>query len=158
MFRTQFDKPERFYTDVGSRDVPTYRAVIDDAGRIDLVQSGLHNLYSEIQSHRDGVDIHVILERFAETGDQTLIDRRQALYLDVADFPKTYAEMYQQIMDSKAEFYQLPLEIRAKFNHSPEEFFASIGTQKWFDVFGQNDNNSDVGASAAAPDPAAGVE
>lgn len=153
MFRTQFDKPERFYSEAGSREVATYRAVIDDAGRIDLVQSGLHNLYSEIQSHRDGVDIHVILERFAETGDQTLIDRRNALYLDVADFPKTYAEMYQKIMDSKAEFYQLPLDIRAQFNHSPEEFFASIGTQKWFDVFGQNDNDSSSGASAAEPDP-----
>lgn len=112
----------------------------------------MHNLYSEIQSHKESVDINCILERF-ERGDMNVLNRRTGIYLDVTDMPKSYAEMYQRIMDAEAHFKSLPLDIREKFNHSPQEFFAAIGTQKWIDVFGQNAQNGDAAAASGGADP-----
>lgn len=76
-----------------------------------------------------------------------VLNRRTGIYLDVTDMPKSYAEMYQRIMDAEAQFKALPLDIREKFNHSPQEFFAAIGTPKWAEVFGQNAQNNNTAAT-----------
>lgn len=145
------------FTNSGDRIVQLYTPALNADGRIDLVESGKHNLYADIQSHKESVDIKVILERF-ERGDMNVLNRRSGLYLDVTDMPKTYAEMYQRIMDAEAQFMALPVDVREKFNHSPQEFFASIGTQKWFDIFGQPAQKNDDNVPAVTPDPPKGDE
>lgn len=115
----------------------------------------MHNLYSEIQSHKESVDINCILERF-ERGDMNVLNRRTGIYLDVTDMPKSYAEMYQRIMDAEAHFKALPLDVREKFHHSPQEFFAAIGTDKWTDVFGQPAQKNDVAAASVDADQSKG--
>lgn len=117
----------------------------------------MHNLYSEIQSHKESVDINCILERF-ERGDMNVLNRRSGIYLDVTDMPKSYAEMYQRIMDAEAQFKALPLNIREQFNHSPQEFFAAIGTDKWYDVFGHDALKDHMVVATGDPDQPNGGE
>ena len=114
----------------GNPIVTTYRAAINKDNVMELVEAGKFNLYEDIQSHKDSVDINAIIER-AAAGDMSVLQRRQPLYFDATEFPSTYAEMYQKIIDATEYFERLPLEVREKFGHSPETFFASIGTDLW---------------------------
>mgnify|MGYP007110841362 FL=1 len=117
----------------GNPIVTTYRAAINKDNVMELVEAGKFNLYEDIQSHKDSVDINAIIER-AAAGDMSVLQRRQPLYFDATEFPSTYAEMYQKIIDATEYFERLPLETREKFGHSPETFFASIGTDLWNDA------------------------
>lgn len=156
-FPTIFNPNFTEFTNSGDRIVQLYTPALNADGRIDLVESGKHNLYADIQSHKDSVDIKTILARF-ENGDMNVLNRRTGLFLDVTDMPKTYAEMYQRIMDAEAHFMGLPLDIREKFNHSPQEFFAAIGTDRWYDVFGRDAQKNDDNVPAATPDLQKGDE
>ena len=82
-FYGRFEQSERYYSVSGDRTVPIYTPNISPDGHIDLIQSGEHNLYAEIQSHKDSVDINVILERFV-AGDLDALNRRPAMYLEVS--------------------------------------------------------------------------
>lgn len=52
-----------------------------------IVQTGYVNVQEKIQSYADDVDIYKILERFAYSGDTTLINRSHGIYTDVSNIP-----------------------------------------------------------------------
>lgn len=124
---------ENVVSNPGARFHSTFRSAFNKDNVLELIESGKIDTYSEIQSHADSVDINAIIAR-AAAGDVSALNRRQPLYFDATEFPQTYAEMYQKIIDATNYFEQLPLEVRDKFGHSPETFFASIGTDLWNDV------------------------
>lgn len=128
------DVREQVFSDAGERMVTTYTAALDDNGRIDLIESGQFDLYQEIQSHKDSVDIDLMIQRFNNGDISALGSPRPPIYLDVTDFPKSYAEMYQLVIDAKNNFEQLPLAVRDAFGHSPEAYFASFGTDGFNDI------------------------
>lgn len=136
-FLTQFRKPERFYSNVGSPIRTTYSASYDDKGRIRLEESGTENLYDYIQSFAESCDIHVLLKRFAN-GETDVLSRVQGFYADVTELPKTYADMLNRLNEGEAFFKELPVDVRSKFGHSYSEFLASIGTPEFFDAFGMS--------------------
>ena len=94
-FLTQFRKPERFHSNVGSPIRTTYSASYDDKGRIRLEESGTENLYDYIQSFAESCDIHVLLKRFAN-GETDVLSRVQGFYADVTELPQTYADISLQ--------------------------------------------------------------
>lgn len=120
-------------SNAGERFHVTYRSAINNDNVLDLIEAGKIDTYAEIQSHADSVDINAIIAR-ASAGDLSVLNRNTPLYFDATEFPQTYAEMYQKIIDATAYFENLPLEVRDKFGHSPETFFASIGSDLWNDV------------------------
>lgn len=125
MFRTQFDR-ERVRSNIGSSEKVLYRAQVDKHGTVELIEAGKENLYEFIQSHRDGVDIHVLLQRF-QNGDVSVFSRVQGTYGDFTQVPKTYADMLNIVIAGEQYFNALPVEERAKFGHSFEKFIASMG-------------------------------
>ncbi|ALS03510.1 VP3 [Gokushovirus WZ-2015a] len=128
-----FFEHERVYSNSGDGIIDTYRSVVDKvSGVIELKKSGKYNLYDYIQSHAESIDINTILNRFA-SGDTSVLFRREPLFFDATEFPATYAEMYQKIIDAQSYFERLPVEVRDKFGHSPETFFATLGQNKWFE-------------------------
>lgn len=154
------ENPERHYSNSGDRIVPVYTPNISPNGVIDLIQAGEHNLYAEIQSHKDSVDINVILERFV-AGDLDALNRRPALYLDVSEMPKTYAEMYQKVIDAEQYFKSLPLDVREAFDQSPEKFFVMMGSPEFNEIMSRfmQDAPKSAGDPTPAPaDPAPVVE
>ena len=134
MFRTQYDHV-RVLAEPGQREKVTYGGHYDDKGRVVLEEIGRVNLYDEIQSHADSVDIHVLMQRY-KNGDPEALSRAQGLYLDATVFPKTYAEALNHMADMERSFMSLPVEVREKFNNSFSEFLASSGESDFMERLG----------------------
>lgn len=134
-FRTQYDVHDRVPSQLGSRVKSVYSPVFDKNGVIDLEETGKENLYDYIQSHKDSVDIHKILDRFAQ-GDVQALSRVQGLSGDFTDMPKTYAEALNAVISAEQTFNSLPVDTRAKFGHSFSQFLAQTGTPAWLSAMG----------------------
>lgn len=133
-FDNLYRERKRVFSAPGSSEVPTYRPVVGDSGAIDLIQNGMINIYDQIQSHKDSCDINLMIKRF-ENGDLTALGTpRDPVYMDVTDMPKTYAELYQKVIDAKKEFNALPLDLREKFDFDPDKYISQMGTAGWFDI------------------------
>jgi hypothetical protein len=121
-FKTQYDARERLFSNPGDPIHITYAGHYDDKGRVVLVESGRENIYDQIQSHAESCDIHVLMKRYMN-GDVSALSQAQGQFLDVTDFPKTYADMLNFVNDMERSFMSLPAEVRAKFGNS----FSVIG-------------------------------
>ena len=158
VFRDQYDNsffPE--FTCHGRVEKPTYTANEDGLP----VESGTVNLYDEIQSHRQSVELSTLLQRYAQ-GDVTALNQVEGLYADVVDMPSTYAELFNRVRDAENSFNALPEDVRSLFDNSPVSFWQSIGTPEFADKIGKldakakkNSNNSADPGKSAAGDPAA---
>lgn len=124
-FKTKYDNHARVYCNPGSPVRITYQANYNDSGTLELAAVGQEDLYGYIQSHRDSVDIHVILKRFA-AGEQDVLSQVQGFYADASDMPKTYAEILNAVLDGERTFNSLPAEIKRQFNNSFSEWLASF--------------------------------
>lgn len=127
-FRTlaqALDDHPRVSANPGNRVKILYSPKFDQFGHMELVESGKEDLYGFIQSHKESVDIHVILARFAN-GDTTALAKRQAFYADLTDFPTTYADVVNTMHGAEDYFTHLPVEVRAKFGHDFNRFLASL--------------------------------
>lgn len=133
--RTQFDPHERVFSNLGTREKILYSPQFDKEGRMELIESGRENLYEYIQSHKESVDIHVILERFAR-GDISALSRVQGTYGDFTKMPQTYAEFLNARIVAENYFNSLPLETRAKFDHSFDQFLVSLDNPETLTALG----------------------
>lgn len=133
MFETKWNRAETEFTDSGSPIAPVYKLTADN----DLEVDGEVNLYDEIQSHADSVDIYTILSRF-EQGDESVLSKRNGQYVDLTQLPTTFAEMHQKIIDAENEFNALPLEIRSEYEFDVSKFIADIGSEHWFNLLSPN--------------------
>lgn len=134
MFRTQFDRL-RVRSESGKRYKVNYTPTFSETGSLELKEDGVTDTYAIIQSHRDSTDINSIIARFTR-GDLSALNERQGSYGDFTNFPKTYAEAQQKMIDATNLFMSLPVEERANYNHNPAEFIADIGSEKWLKVLG----------------------
>ena len=100
-----------------------------------LNETGTENLYDYIQSHRDSVDIHKILQRFEE-GDVNVLSKVQGQFGDFSDYPRSYAELLNKVLEGEQSFNQLPLDVREQFGFSYERWLASAGSESWISAMG----------------------
>lgn len=135
MFKTQYSDHDRYHCNPGQREHITYGGHYDENGRVVLDEVGRVNLYDEIQSHAESVDIHVLLDRY-KRGDVEAFSRQQGFYGDVLDFPATYAEALNHMNEMERQFMALPVETREKFGHSFSEFLAAFGEPDFLDRLG----------------------
>lgn len=103
--------------------------VID--GQEQLVETGKSNWYEYIQSHKDSVDIHKILERCAMIDDYSPLMRMPAQFMDVTDMPKNLAEAHTMIQDAKNFFEQMPVDIKEKYENNYMAFIKDIGSDNF---------------------------
>ncbi|UPW40985.1 internal scaffolding protein [Sigmofec virus UA08Rod_5894] len=155
MFRTQYDASERVYQPAGSRVKTLYGPVFDKRGVMQLEEIGKHDLYMEIQSHADSVDIHVILQRFA-AGDVDVLARIQGTYGDFTQMPKTFAEALNTIIAAEQYFDSLPVDTKARFGHSFSQFIASMDSPTFAAQMGLVQQDTASSTSAGSSSPAAG--
>lgn len=141
-FKTMYDR-ERVVSDPGSPWKIEYAPVFDEKGVWHLEETGKTSLYDEIQSHAASVDINLIMKQI-EAGDPSVLNKRHGVYLDVTQFPQTYAEMLNIVINGEKEFMELPLDVRAKFNHSFSEFCATIGSNEWNEKLGFVSQKEDI--------------
>lgn len=163
-FRTQFEvyeQPVRIYQEPGDRVKTVYSPFYDDFGVMQLRPTGKHDLYAEIQSHAESVDIHVLMERYQQ-GDAGVLARVQGAYGDFTQLPSTFAEALNLMTAAEQYFLGLPVETRALFGHDFRQFIASMDQPDWtkkvgIDLPGASDLSPETApppASPAAPPPA----
>lgn len=166
-FRTQFEAyeaPARVYQEPGDRVKTVYSPFYDDFGVMQLRPTGKHDLYAEIQSHAESVDIHVLMERYQQ-GDAGALARVQGAYGDFTQLPSTFAEALNLMTAAEQYFLGLPVETRALFGHDFRQFIASMDQPDWtkkvgIDLPGASDLSPETppaapAESAASPSPAA---
>lgn len=149
-FRSQYDGHSRVYLDPGDPVKHVYEGRYDPQGRFDLEEVGQEDLYGYIQSHRDSVEIHALLQRFS-AGDESVLSRRQGFFADVSELPKTYAEVLQSVLVGEQTFNRLPVEVKQQFNNSFSEWLASFGTEAFAASLGVAEPAQQPAAPASAP-------
>lgn len=142
-FRSQYGKRQRFLTNAGSREKILYAGSYNSDGNVEIRETGKEDLYGYIQSHKDSVDIHVLLKRY-QNGETDVMQRVQGFYGDVSELPDTYAGVLDVIQKANTLFAQLPADKRAMFHNNPEEFIAALDKSNVMArVFGTSDGGSD---------------
>ena len=134
-FPTQFNRTSKPPANSGSPIHALLSPVIDDKGVMLLKETGTESLYDYIQSHRDSVDIHKILQRFEE-GDTSALSKVQGQFGDFSDYPRSYAELLNKVLEGEQTFNQLPLDVREQFGFSYERWLASAGSDSWLSAMG----------------------
>lgn len=126
------EKRSVFKTAVGSRIIPTYTPHLEKDGTLTLVKDGEHNLYEEIQSHKDSTDLQLIINRYMN-GDPTVLARVQGAYGDFSEMPQSMHEAYDLMRKAEHDFKKLPAEIQASFDNDPTKFIMSLGSDEWLE-------------------------
>ncbi len=134
MFRSQYDRV-RVYTDPGKSEVNVYGARYDDDGHLSVTVTGKKDVYPEIQASALSCDINYLISRFA-AGDATALSKVQGTYGDFTQFPRSYAELLNQVNRGSELFDALPADVRARFDNSLGVFMQSAGSQEWMDKLG----------------------
>lgn len=117
IFRSTFD----FIRDDGSHPVYTpsgttvyerFVATVTEEG-LKKVKVEEVDRYAVIQSFREGVDIHTILARFAETQDPALLFRRAGVFADVRGMPLNVSGAAHALFEAQKAYKALDPDIRA---------------------------------------------
>lgn len=136
-FETQYqriyepDKRKRFVANPGSGIIKEYTAQYRQDGVLELVETGEHDLYADIQSHKDSCDLQLIINRYFN-GDPAALSRVQGVYMDVSEMPDNIHQAMQLMDNARRDFDTLPVDIKAKFGNDPNQFLATLGTEQWF--------------------------
>ena len=129
MFRNQFTPHERFLSAPGDPVKVTYSSKWSENGQITLVESGSINIYDEIQSHRDSVDINVLLAKYAKTGDISILNKATTQFMDVAGLPTSIVGFYNLVEEGRRLYDGLPVDEKSKYNNSFENWIFQYGRQ-----------------------------
>lgn len=78
---------EPIYTEIPPYTKDENGEWLNDSSFPKVIQTGYIDVQEKIQSYADDVDIYKILERFAYSGDTTLINRSHGVYTDVSNIP-----------------------------------------------------------------------
>ena len=76
----------------------------------ELVETGKHSLYDEIQSHKDECTLETLLSR-ALNGDPNALNQRQGFYGDITNAPQTLSDVSRQLDDVNELKKQVPSDI-----------------------------------------------
>lgn len=142
-FCTQYQRiaqHQRFATNPGNGLIPTYSPRYATDGVLVLKEDGQHNLYEEIQSHRDSTDIELIIDRYFN-GDPTALSRVQGTYADITNMPQNMHEAMALVDNARRDFESLPVDIKQLFDNDPNQFLATLGTEEWFNKMQISQNN-----------------
>lgn len=128
----------KFYSDPGERYEPLYTPDIQSDGTIELVQTGVEDLWELHDSCKDSCDVNILAQRYL-AGDESALNRGNPMFLDLLGAPKTLAEAYQINFRAQAAFENLPANVKEKFGNSYMQFIEGAGTPEWFETLKMND-------------------
>lgn len=139
MSEVRFRRPYEFSNSrrsspVGSRIADKMSVVCGDRGNRYLKKTGETNLYDYIQSFKDEVDLNKIIDRCMMTGDVSLLQRVQGVYLDVTGMP-TDNRTAQDILNHSRQIYEsLDSKVKAHYNGF-EDFLEAFANEDNFKKF-----------------------
>lgn len=101
-----FEEIEFKSSPTGDGLVPEF--AFDEKG--ELVETGKHSLYMEIQSHRDECTVETLLAR-AMNGDLSALNKREGFYGDITSAPSSLSEVSRHLDDVNELKKQVPADI-----------------------------------------------
>ena len=123
----------RTFINPGRTEKDTYMLEIAPNGEKKLIKTGVQQIQSEINSHRDLCDVKSIVERFTLSGEADKLSAK-GNFVDLTELPKNLAETFDIVKKGKSLFESLKPEIKQYFG-SYEDFlanFANAGTANAF--------------------------
>lgn len=124
--------PNSFCSCCGNKKHILYSPSIDLNGDITLVESASEDIQEKIDSFLPTTDISFIISRL-EAGDESVLNQNPGMYGDFTELPKTYAEALQMVIDAEHKFNALPLDVRNSFDNNYNKWFATAGSESWFE-------------------------
>uniref|UniRef100_A0AAU8B3K9 Internal scaffolding protein n=1 Tax=Dulem virus 135 TaxID=3145612 RepID=A0AAU8B3K9_9VIRU len=118
---------------------------LDEKG--ELVETGKHSLYMEIQSHRDECTVETLLAR-AMNGDLTALNKRDGFYGDITSVPTSISEVSRHLDDFNELKKQVPSDILSALEKAETseavskvqaDFLAFLEKQKELKQGGKNE-------------------
>lgn len=119
--------------ETGQIDRPVIKWRLNNKGEQIRKVVDFEPVYEKIQAERDAVDLQAILRRYEE-GDATALDKVHGMYIDTADLPKTYADMYRAVQIHNDSFNSMPIEIKEQFDNNPAKFWSNFGTEEFDNI------------------------
>lgn len=113
-------------TNSGDKYIDTYVEAIDKKGKTYLKKSGSTNIYEKIQAALDETKTYNILEKYMQTGDENLINKRQKIFGNFIQLPTTPIELQNIIIQAEKQFDSLDKEVREAFENDSGIFKQSI--------------------------------
>lgn len=133
MFYSQINRPKTRPNKVGSHYIPEYQERInEETGEYEVVEIGKINIYAQIQIGAEETKIQNILKQVA-MGDYSVLQQREATYIDATTMPKTLMEAQNLIIKAKAEFEKFPMEVKNLFDNNCDKYIAEMGTKEFFE-------------------------
>lgn len=125
---------DRVISPAGDKFYYKHKWYYDDEGNFIHGEFGKPlNRYEEIQAFRDSVDLQAMLQRY-ENGDDSALMKVQGMYLDTAELPKNYHELYSAVEMHNLVFDSMPVEIKEAYHNNPAEYWKAFGTQEFDDT------------------------
>lgn len=100
MFESWLSRRDPVFTNSGEKTRKLYKPELLKNGDIELVEDGYENIYDEIQSYKDSVDINVIVARYAH-GDTYALQQRSGMYGDFINVPTSYMDVLNGAIELK---------------------------------------------------------
>lgn len=140
-FESWLKRRDPIFSSVGSKTRPLYKPVLNKNGDIELEEDGFENIYDEIQSYKDSVDINVIVQRYAH-GDTYALQQRSGAYGDFVSVPRSYMDVLNGAIELN-KIYSENEDFRKSFS-TFEDFVVNFGKVDIKSVIPKVDNGSVV--------------
>lgn len=97
-----------------------------DANQIPhLVKVGETDLNALVQSSKESCLVYNIIDRF-NAGDVSVLSKVSGVHADIADFPKSLADVHNLVRGIEDKFRELPLNVREAFDNSAQVFAKKL--------------------------------
>lgn len=142
----------RVFSPAGAKTKVTYQLQIEPDGNRKLVETGVKDVYEEIQSYKESSLIENIVKR-AANGDLTALSQRQGVYLDTTLLPTDLITANEAVRRAEAVYKSLPADVRSEYGGF-KEFVQAFGTLEGVQAFYDKLTGKKSEDSAPAGDPA----
>lgn len=139
----RLEHSKKFVSNPGSRFREKFHGVVKEDGHIELVSDGFEDVKEKMRADAVGSSLPEIIAR-ATAGDPTAFRKDVGWFGDVVGMPKTYAEVLNLVNDGREKFESLPVDVREKFDFDFNKWFATMGTNDWFEKHGLNSKSDKV--------------
>lgn len=113
-------------TPSGSNLLPQYKETINSKGQTVLKKVGDKDIYEIIQASLEETQVYNVLEKYLQTGDETILKRREGIYGNFINIPTSPIDLQNTIMRAENDFNELDREVREEFNNDIGMFKQSI--------------------------------
>lgn len=131
-FYTAWNPPPDVPQDFSSPTRPKYVPEKQPDGSFELVQHGEENIYELIQSHRDEVDLRLLLQKCAARGDYSLIQQRKPVYGDLMGIPHDFTDAQNRILLCRKRYDALSDDTKSAFRGF-DDFVDQVTSGKFTD-------------------------